>query len=141
MSEAKRPDDVDRFVGQQIREARRSKRMTQEQVGKALGLTFQQVQKYEKGVNRIGASRLFQISKILNVPVQFFYDDFGQEDEVLASGFAEDAVEDNSASEFMELLSTPEGVQLCKSFSQIQDVTVRRRLLDLIKALAESGKL
>ena len=73
MSEAKRPDDVDRFVGQQIREARRSKRMTQEQVGKALGLTFQQVQKYEKGVNRVSAGRLLRFSELFECPVEYFF--------------------------------------------------------------------
>ncbi|MCI5046514.1 MAG: helix-turn-helix transcriptional regulator [Aquisalinus sp.] len=140
MSEASRkaPHPIDVHVGSRVRLRRMMVGMSQDKLAEALSLTFQQVQKYEKGINRVGASRLFQISKILNVPVQFFYDDFGQEDEIAVTGFAEEAADDTSASEFMELLSTPEGVQLCKSFSQIQDVTVRRKLLDLIKALAET---
>ena len=134
------PNPVDIHVGSRIRLRRQLLRMSQEKLGDELGVTFQQVQKYEKGVNRIGASRLFQIAKILNVPVQFFYDDFGQDDTVVVGGFAEDAATESSASEFMELLSTPEGVQLCKSFSQIQDVAIRRKLLDLIKTISESEK-
>nr|WP_229714573.1 helix-turn-helix transcriptional regulator [Aquisalinus luteolus] len=112
--------------------------MSQDKLGEALGLTFQQVQKYEKGVNRIGASRLFHISKILGVPVQFFYDDFGDE-AGLGLGFAEgeeSAAPAASGSEFMDLLSTPEGVQLCKSFASIKDPQVRRKIVDLVRTLA-----
>ena len=111
--------------------------LSQDKLGEALGLTFQQVQKYEKGINRIGASRLFQISKTLNVPVQFFYDDYG-DDSMMIPGFAEDAPKDNGAGDFMDLLSTPEGVQLCKSFSSISDPQIRRKVLDLVKTLAET---
>ena len=111
--------------------------MSQDKLGEALGLTFQQVQKYEKGVNRIGASRLFHISRILGVPVQFFYDDFGDESE-LGLGFAEGEASAASSpgSEFMDLLSTPEGVQLCKSFSSIKDPQIRRKIVDLVRTLA-----
>nr|WP_268235734.1 helix-turn-helix transcriptional regulator [Aquisalinus flavus] len=111
--------------------------MSQDKLGEQLGLTFQQVQKYEKGVNRIGASRLFHISKILGVPVQFFYDDFGDEAE-LSLGFAEGepGALPSSGSEFMDLLSTPEGVQLCKSFASIKDPQVRRKIVDLVRTLA-----
>ncbi len=142
MSEANRksPHPIDIHVGGRVRLRRMMVSMSQDKLADALNLTFQQVQKYEKGVNRIGASRLFQIAKILNVPVQFFYDDFVQEEEMLVGGFAENGADDTSASEFMDLLSTPEGVQLCKSFSQIKDVAIRRKLLDLIKTLATSEK-
>ncbi len=72
---AKTPSHVDQQVGRRIRQARRDSKLTQGQLGDMIGLTFQQVQKYEKGVNRIGASRLHQISQILSVPVSFFFED------------------------------------------------------------------
>ncbi len=137
MPEANRktPHPVDIHVGERVRLRRMMVGMSQDKLADALGLTFQQVQKYEKGANRVGASRLFQIANILNVPVQFFYDDFTQELGLPVNGFAED----DSASEFMGLLATPEGVQLCKAFSQITDPAVRKKLLDLIKTLALSS--
>lgn len=73
MSEAKQPNDVDRYVGQQIRQARRELRMTQEAVGKEMNLTFQQVQKYEKGINRISAGRLLAFAELFDRPLEFFF--------------------------------------------------------------------
>ena len=140
----KSPHPVDIHVGSRVRLRRMMTGMSQDKLGEALGLTFQQVQKYEKGVNRIGASRLFEISKILTVPIQFFYDDAEMDSHV---GFAEEnlAIPDQApgttdqSREFMELLSSPEGVQLCKAFSGIKDIAVRRRVLDLVKTLADEG--
>ena len=136
MSEPKRksPDPMDLHVGSRVRLRRMMLSISQDKLGDALGLTFQQVQKYEKGTNRIGAGRLFHMSKILNVPINFFYEDFGNETQELI-GFAEDPKED-SMGDFMGLLSTSEGVQLCKSFSSIKDNKIRRKVLDLIKTLA-----
>jgi transcriptional regulator with XRE-family HTH domain len=108
--------------------------MSQERLGEQLSLTFQQVQKYEKGSNRIGASRLFQISQILGVPVQFFYDDMGGAR--AGHGFAEDGPQEN----LMEFVSTPEGVSLNRAFSRIADPQLRRRVLDLVRALAGEGE-
>ena len=111
--------------------------MSQEKLGEQLKLTFQQVQKYEKGSNRIGASRLFQISQILGVPVQFFYDDMGSgHGRPTVNGFAEDAPQEN----LMEFVSTPEGVSLNRAFSRITDPQLRRRVLDLVRALAGEGE-
>ncbi len=106
--------------------------MSQEKLGKALGLTFQQVQKYEKGINRIGASRLFHLADLLDVPVQFFYDDFGPSKEARATGMADDGAA------FMDFVKTPEGVQLCRYFSSIDDPKVRKRVLDLVKTISET---
>jgi transcriptional regulator with XRE-family HTH domain len=116
--------------------------ISQDRLGEELGLTFQQVQKYEKGVNRIGASRLYEISRILKVPVQFFYDDYGDGPETLI-GFAEtqrniEGLKDER-SDFLAALSTPEGMQLCRAFSKIKDYQVRRRVLDLVKPLGDEG--
>lgn len=143
MSDANRktPHPIDTHVGSRVRMRRMMIGMSQDKLGEALGLTFQQVQKYEKGVNRIGASRLFHISKILGVPVQFFYDDYADAD-VLA-GMAEDEAAPPAPprSEFMNLLSTPEGIQLCRSFSAIKDPQVRRKIVDLVRTLSEGDSL
>lgn len=137
MSDEKRksPDPMDLHVGGRVRLRRMMLGISQDKLGDALGLTFQQIQKYEKGTNRIGAGRLYHMSKILNVPINFFYEDFGNEQQEMV-GFAEDQKED-SMGDFMDLLSTPEGVQLCKSFSSIKDVKIRRKVLDLIKTLSD----
>lgn len=125
---------VDIHVGGRVRLRRIMLGMSQDRLGDALGLTFQQVQKYEKGVNRIGASRIFELSKILEVPVQYFYDDFDSRTGI-SYGFAETSGNDA----FMELLHSPEGVQLCRHFADISDPKVRKRVLDLVKTLANGG--
>jgi len=125
---------VDIHVGGRVRLRRIMLGLSQDKLGDALGLTFQQVQKYEKGVNRIGASRIFELSKILEVPVQYFYDDFDSRTGV-SYGFAETSGNDA----FMELLHSPEGVQLCRHFADISDAKVRKRVLDLVKTLADGG--
>lgn len=108
--------------------------MSQEKLGDQLELTFQQVQKYEKGANRIGASRLYQISRTLGVPVDYFYDGLPLEDEDEQNGFSE-----GSAGSFdLSMLSTSEGIQLNSAFFSIRDGEVRKRMLDLVKALAQS---
>lgn len=112
--------------------------MSQDKLGERLGLTFQQIQKYEKGVNRIGASRLFEISRILGVPVSFLFEDFDA-DTGRAYGFAEDAYDNGDGASVTELLNSPEGVQLCKHFAEIEDPKIRKRVLDLIKTLAGGG--
>lgn len=129
------PNPVDVHVGGRVRLRRMIMGMSQEALGKALGLTFQQIQKYEKGANRIGASRLYELSKLLDVPVQFFYDDYAGGEPGAAPGMAES----DAAGVFMELAQSPEIIQLCKVFSQIKEPQVRKRILDLIKSIAESG--
>ena len=132
------PHPMDIHVGSRVRLRRMMQGLSQDKLGEELGLTFQQVQKYEKGVNRIGASRLYDIARVLEVPVQFFYDDFGDGPETMI-GFAETNPKAEDKSDFMQLLSTPEGVQLCRSFAAIRDYQVRRRVLDLVKTLGEDG--
>jgi transcriptional regulator with XRE-family HTH domain len=105
--------------------------MSQERLGELLGLTFQQVQKYEKGVNRIGAGRLFDVSRILGVPIDYFYE--GMSGQLAAhAGSAE-----FSAPPVMEFVSSGEGLQLSLAFMKIKDAKVRKRVLDLVKSLAE----
>ena len=111
--------------------------MSQEKLGDALGLTFQQVQKYEKGTNRIGASRLQQISKTLDVPPAFFFEgapsfETSPNPQPDHLGFAEDS----QTSYVADFLSTPEGLHLNLAFARIQDPKVRKRIVDLVSSLA-----
>ena len=108
--------------------------MSQERLGELLGLTFQQVQKYEKGINRIGAGRLFEVAGILDVPIDYFYEDVSRRP-AGAHGFAEEG-----AAPVMEFVSSPEGLQLSLAFTRIKDPKVRKRVLDLVKSLAEESE-
>jgi transcriptional regulator with XRE-family HTH domain len=129
------PHPIDVHVGSRVKLRRMILGLSQEALGKSLGLTFQQIQKYEKGVNRIGASRIFELSRLLAVPVQFFYD--GMEGvSGAARGFAE-----ADASGVMDLVNSPEGVELCRYFSVIRDSKVRKRVLDLVKSIAEAEEI
>lgn len=130
----KTPNPVDIHVGSRVRMRRMLVGMSQEALGEQLGLTFQQVQKYEKGSNRIGASRLYQISQTLNVPVDYFYEGLEPNGRQSGSGFS-----DTPAADFnLDFLSTAEGVALTAAFSSIEDVDVRKRVLDLVKVLARN---
>lgn len=126
------PNPIDRHVGARVRMRRLLVSMSQEKLGEALGITFQQIQKYEKGANRIGASRLQQIAKILGVPVEFFFDGAPSGDVGAALGFGE-MPQPSFVSDFM---ATSEGVQLTRAFVKIADPQVRRRLIDLVEVLA-----
>jgi transcriptional regulator with XRE-family HTH domain len=128
----KAPNPIDRHVGSRVRMRRMLIGLSQEKLGEALGLTFQQVQKYEKGTNRIGASRLHRIASVLGVPIEFFYEGAPHANPGQA-GFAE-APSQTYVSDF---LSTAEGVQLVKAFLEIKDAKVRRKLVELISTLAE----
>lgn len=130
----RRPNPVDSHVGSRVRMRRMLLGMSQEKLGEHLGLTFQQVQKYEKGVNRIGASRLYDMAIVLGVPVQFFYDDVPGNDKLneSAPGFAETPDE----SYVVEFLSTRDGLELNKAFVKITDPRLRRTIIDLVRSLA-----
>jgi transcriptional regulator with XRE-family HTH domain len=126
----KQANPIDIQVGSRVRIRRMLIGMSQERLGDLLGLTFQQVQKYEKGVNRIGAGRLFEVSRILNVPIDFFYEGVGAANQ---PGMAEN----EGAPPVMEFVSSGEGLQLSLAFMKIKDAKVRKRVLDLVKSLAE----
>lgn len=129
----KKPNPIDIHVGSRLRLRRNMLGMSQERLGESLGITFQQVQKYEKGTNRVGASRLQAISSILGVPPSFFFD--GAPGEASPHGFAEEAQADYGG----DFLSSAEGIQLNRAFVRISDPKVRRKVLDLIKALGSDG--
>ncbi len=118
---------VDVHVGTRVRLRRKTMKMSQEQLGDQLGITFQQVQKYERGTNRVGASRLWAISKVLQVPVQYFYD--GLPDGV-------EGGENVDPPEIYEFINSSDGVALAMAVSQIKNKSVRRQILELARSLA-----
>lgn len=126
----KTPNPTDKHVGSRVRMRRMMLSMSQEKLGDALGLTFQQVQKYEKGTNRIGASRLQQISNILQVPVSFFFEGAPNLPEHPHRG---DAPSPAFVSDF---LATSDGLALTKAFMQIKNPKLRRRIVDLVEQIA-----
>lgn len=128
----KKPNPIDIHVGSRIRLRRNMIGMSQEKLGELLGITFQQIQKYEKGSNRVGASRLQAIASILNVPVAFFFED-APGTEPRETGMAEE----EGTGYVADFLSSSEGIQLNRSFVKIADPKVRRKILDLVKSLAD----
>ena len=127
----KAPNPVDKYVGSRVRMRRIMLGMSQEKLGEALGLTFQQVQKYEKGTNRVGASRIQQIAEILQVPVSFLFEG-GPTGLVKADGSTEAA----SPSYVSDFLATTEGLSLTRAFTRISDAKLRRSIVDLVEHIA-----
>ncbi|MFK0207207.1 helix-turn-helix domain-containing protein [Agrobacterium sp. NPDC090283] len=124
-----RPNPIDIHVGSRIRLRRTLIGMSQERLGKNLGITFQQIQKYERGTNRVGASRLQNIAAILDVHVSFFFE--GAPDN--------DTSRTSSPNDFQTFLSSPEGFQLNREFVKIADPKVRQRIIQMVKAAATDG--
>jgi transcriptional regulator with XRE-family HTH domain len=129
----KAPNPIDKHVGSRVRMRRMMLSMSQEKLGDALGLTFQQVQKYEKGTNRIGASRLQQISHILQVPVAFFFEG-APTLHTNADGMG--MKEAPSPAYVSDFLATSEGLALTKAFTRIKEPKLRRRIVDLVEEIA-----
>ncbi|MBI1651278.1 helix-turn-helix domain-containing protein [Hyphomicrobium sulfonivorans] len=129
---SRRANPVDVHVGARVRLRRMLLGMSQEKLGEHLGLTFQQIQKYEKGINRIGASRLFDLSQVLGVPVQFFYEELSAGGADAVAGFGERPAESYA----VEFLGSREGLELNKAFARITDPRVRRSIVDLVRAFA-----
>jgi transcriptional regulator with XRE-family HTH domain len=131
---SRRPNPIDVHVGGRVRFRRMLLGMSQEKLGEKLGLTFQQIQKYEKGINRIGASRLFDLAQVLGVPVQFFYEEVTAVD---ANSFAPDGFADKPAERaIVEFLRSRDGLELNRAFIRIADVKARRAIVDLVRSLA-----
>jgi transcriptional regulator with XRE-family HTH domain len=130
----KTPNPIDKHVGARVRMRRMMLSMSQEKLGDALDLTFQQVQKYEKGTNRIGASRLQQISNILQVPVSFFFEGAPN-----MPGHAGGMGEAPSPVYVSDFLATSDGLSLTKSFMRIKNSKLRRRIVDLVEQIADES--
>ena len=135
MTVNKTPNPIDSHVGNRVRMQRILLKMSQEKLGEALGITFQQVQKYEKGVNRISASRLQQIAQFLNVPPSFFFQDApdSQASAPAAGGFSDIA----SSQYVVDFLSTTEGLQLNRAFARINEPKTRKRIIELVTTIAD----
>lgn len=127
----KKPNPVDQHVGSRVRLRRMLLGMSQERLGESMGLTFQQVQKYEKGTNRIGASRLQHIAQILKVPVSFFFEG------VSGAKQSEDGSSKAPVADYVsDFLSSSDGLALTKAFTNIKDSKLRRRVVDLVEEIA-----
>jgi transcriptional regulator with XRE-family HTH domain len=120
------PHPVDRHVGLRIRMRRKELGVSQERLAEALGITFQQVQKYERGANRVSASKLWEIASALKAPVAYFYDGLGDQEAA--------AAERDAAQEFM--LSS-EGIELMSTFPRITEPLVRRKIVELVRVVAD----
>ena len=131
MANKKQPNPIDIHVGSRVRLRRMMLGMSQERLGESLGITFQQIQKYEKGTNRVGASRIQQISEILQVPVSFLFEG-GPTGTSTADGFGEGT----SPSYISDFLATSEGLALTRAFTCIADAKLRRSIVDLVEQIA-----
>lgn len=131
MANKKQPNPIDIHVGSRVRLRRMMLSMSQEKLGEHLGITFQQIQKYEKGTNRIGASRLQHIARVLSVPVSFFF-----EDAPGAPSEPNGLKEESQTSYIVDFLSSAEGIQLNRAFVRIKDPKLRRRVIDLVRGMA-----
>ncbi len=133
-----RPSPIDVHVGSRIRLRRTLLGMSQERLGESLGLTFQQVQKYERGVNRVGASRLFDLSRVLDVPISFFFDDMPDALSVNFGGLPNRRPGGSSESQDPfgdDSLSRRETLELVRAYYRITDPSIRKRVFDLIKSM------
>lgn len=135
---SRRPNPIDIHVGSRVRFRRMLLGMSQEKLGEKLGLTFQQIQKYEKGINRIGASRLFDLAQVLGVSVQFFYEEAPatESQQFAQAGFAEKPDEGS----IVEFLRSRDGLELNRAFVRISDAKARRAIVDLVRSLANENK-
>lgn len=124
------PNPVDIHVGTRVRLRRQILKMSQEKLGDELGVTFQQVQKYERGANRVGASRLFRISQVLDVPIAFFFE--GIDDMMPSAEFAEN----DQMPIVYDFINSSDGVALATAVSKIKSKAVRRQILELARSLA-----
>lgn len=134
-----KPNPVDVHVGGRVRLRRTLLGMSQEKLGEAIGLTFQQVQKYERGANRIGSSRLFDLSRVLDVPVEFFFDDMPSSVAARSPAQVRGMAEESSTYE-LDPMAKRETLELVRAYYKISDPQVRKRLFEMTKVLAAATK-
>ncbi len=133
-----KPNPIDIHVGSRVRLRRTLLGMSQEKLGEAIGLTFQQVQKYERGANRIGASRLYDLSRVLDVPVSFFFDDVQPSVDDPDARNREGGVQQDRLLGEPDPMAKRETLELVRAYYRIVDPAVRRRIFELTKAVAAS---
>ncbi len=133
------PNPVDVHVGARLRQRRTLRGMTQTTLGDAIGISFQQMQKYERGLNRIGSSRLYDLSRVLDVPIQFFFDDMPNA--VVASSPAQGGGKAKKPPSYEpDPMATRETLELVRAYYKIRDPQVRKRLYELTKALGTAAR-
>ncbi len=132
------PNPVDIHVGRRVRLRRTLLGMSQERLGDAVGLTFQQIQKYERGANRIGASRLFELTQILDVPVSFFFDDMADELKSSEGRMAKGLRDRGQAPLEPDPMAKRETLELVRAYYRISDPRVRKRVFELTKSVASA---
>lgn len=121
------PTDIDKHVGARLRLRRAHLKLSQSDLGNKLGVTFQQIQKYERGTNRVGASRLFHVGRVLKVPVAYFFE--GLDDQGVT------ALDEETADKVYEFIASPDGLTLASAFAEVKDQKVRRSLIELVRSL------
>jgi transcriptional regulator with XRE-family HTH domain len=126
--EAGGPNPVDRHVGLRIRMRRKELGWSQERLAEAIGLTFQQVQKYERASNRVSASKLWDMAQALNTTISYFFEGLGEGSEAAQQAFTHD------------FLLTPEGLELAGAFPKIRDERTKKKLIELVRVMANSGE-
>lgn len=131
----KEPSPIDVYVGSRVRLRRTLLGFSQDKLGKCIGLTFQQIQKYERGTNRIGSSRLYSLSQILDVPVSFFFDDIPDD----VSDKIHKTIKGQTASVDLEKMSSKETMKLLSNYYGIEDESVRKSVFSLIKTLRNNS--
>lgn len=127
--------DVDAHIGQRLRQRRTMMGLSQESVARAVGITFQQVQKYEKGTNAMNAARLYEFANFMNVPVAYFFDGLGQAS--AQPGFAESGADTFDH----KRVSDRESLEMMKAFKRIPEQVIRKRLSDLVRAVADNKSI
>ncbi len=133
------PSPIDVHVGSRVRLRRTLLGMSQEKLGQAIGLTFQQVQKYERGANRIGASRLYDLSRVLDVPVSFFFDDMSPESANAVAAHKAGLAEPAQAGFEADPMAKRETLELVRAYYKISDPNMRKRLFELTKAMGAAS--
>jgi transcriptional regulator with XRE-family HTH domain len=128
-AEPGKPNPIDRHVGLRIRVRRKELGVSQEKLAESIGLTFQQVQKYERAANRVSASKLWEMAQALSTSVGYFYQGLGDEPQVADSNLPKDTIH--------EFLLTPEGMELAAIFPKLDKARVRRKILELVRVMAE----
>lgn len=136
-----KPNPIDVHVGARVRLRRTLLGMSQEKLGDAIGLTFQQVQKYERGANRVGASRLYDLARVLDVPVSYFFEEMSSETSAKARQYAAGMADDEGDTYEVDPLTKRETLELVRAYYKITDPKVRKRLFEMTKALAHGQTL
>jgi len=134
------PNPIDVHVGSRVRLRRTLLGMSQEKLGDAIGLTFQQVQKYERGANRVGSSRLFDLARVLDVPVSYFFDEMSASTSARSPGRLRGMAEQKPLPFEPDPMAKRETLELVRAYYRITDPRVRKRVFELTKSLANAAK-